>query len=262
MFKKSVGQRALISRHTHIVIAALAVSGMLMIYAIPAQQQLASATAAANLVDPVIIVEQGDIAQEIVDDTRQRIEQDAEQDQRQDQDQRINQDIAQTNEAEVDQEETNNQANVIDTGDNTATTTQIGDNDAIGNALSAESEGGSAEAKGGKHSHPTATGGSSEAEASIEQEVDNTATTTQDSSADDNVQVNTNTFGDDVAWVDQDNRAIQAAANLGFQNQEQDLNQYATNTDVTANVAEQTNELCDPDAIGLLVALEAVGPIC
>jgi len=148
---------------------------------------------------------------------------------------------------------------VIDTGDNTATTTQVVDNDANENSLSAKSEGGDAEAKGDKYSHPSATGGSSEAEASIEQEVDNEATTTQDSSADDNVQVNTNTFGNDFADIDQTNTADQTAVNFGVQNQEQDLNQYATNTDVTANIAEQTNALCDP--LDLAIGAHA-GDVC
>ncbi len=252
-----------ITRHKQVVIAALAVSGMLL-YAIPAPQLVS----AQNLVEPVIVgpidddTQTNTLAQRLVDETDQRIRQQAEQDQRQDQDQRIDQELSQTNEADVDQSEENNQANVIDTGDNTATTTQVVDNDANLNELEAQSSGGDAEAKGGKESHPSATGGSSEAEASIEQEGENEATTTQDSSADNNVQVNENTFGADVAVVDQDNTADQDAVNVGIQNQEQDLNQYATNTDVTANVAEQTNELCDPDAIGLLVALEAVGPIC
>jgi hypothetical protein len=211
----------------------------MLLYAIPAAQ-LASAT---NLVEPVFVDDETqtqNLAQELVDETRQRIDQQAEQDQ----DQEIEQDIDQTNTANIDQSEVNNQANSITTGDNTATTTQVGDNDAIGNSLAAESEGGSAEAY--KSDGSSASGGGSEASASIEQDVDNTATTTQDSSASGNLQVNTNTFGDDVAFVDQDNTADQTAVNVGVQTQEQDLNQYAINADVTANVGEQEQELCDP----------------
>jgi hypothetical protein len=82
MFKKSIGQTVPISRHTHnIVIAAIAVSGMLL-YAIPAAQ-LASAT---NLVEPVFVDDETqtqNLAQELVDETRQRIDQQAEQEQEQ-----------------------------------------------------------------------------------------------------------------------------------------------------------------------------------
>jgi len=243
---ESVGRT--MTGHKQVVIAALAVSAMLL-YAVPAQQQFAAAT----ILSDDDHVEQN-LAQRLVDDTRQRIDQNAEQDQRQDQDQRIDQDIDQTNTADVDQSEENNQANVIDTGDNTATTTQVVDNDANENTLEAKSSGGDAEAKGDKYSHPSATGGSSEAEAEIEQEGSNTATTTQDSSADDNVQVNTNTFGNDFAFVDQDNTADQDAVNVGVQTQEQDINQYATNTDLTANVGEQHQEFCDPLDIALIQA--------
>ena len=56
--------------------------------------------------------------------------------------------------------------------------------------------------------------------AAIGQNVDNDATTVQDSSADDNELTNDNEFGDDVAVVDQDNDAEQDAFNLGFQFQD------------------------------------------
>ncbi len=225
MFKKSVGQRIAISRHKHLVIAAIAISTMLLLYAFPAQQ-LASAT--LIIVVPPDEIEQEpefgdqDLAQRLVDDTRQRTDQEAEQRQTQEQEQEIEQELEQSNEADIDQSEENNQANVIETGDNTATATQIGDNDAIGNDMAAESE-----------------GGSGEASASIEQSVENEATTEQDSSADENVLVNENTFGDDIAVVDQDNTADQDAVNVGIQEQEQDLIQEAVNVDVNRQVAEQ-----------------------
>lgn len=71
--------------------------------------------------------------------------------------------------------------------------------------------------------------------AAIGQNVDNDATTVQDSSADDNE------FEDDVAVVDQDNDAEQAAFNLGFQfqdaTQDQDVDQDATQEDFNFQIA-------------------------
>src|ERR671923_213865 len=58
-------------------------------------------------------------------------------------------------------------------------------------------------------------------------------TTIQDSSADDNILANENTFGDDLALIDQDNLADQDAANVGIQDQDltqdQVQDQFATN---------------------------------
>jgi hypothetical protein len=231
----------------------------MLLYAIPAAQ-LASAT---NMVEPVIVgpidddTQTQDLAQSLVDRTHQRIDQEASQEQEQD----IEQDLDQTNTANVDQSEVNNQANTIETGDNTASTTQVGENVANENTLEAGSEAGSAEAY--KSDKSTVSGGDSSAEAALEQDVDNVATTTQTSSASGNVQLNTNTFGNDVAVVDQDNTADQDAANVGIQTQDQDINQYATNADTTAQLGAQEQELCDPDAIGLTNIFEgAVGPIC
>lgn len=111
--------------------------------------------------------------------------------------------------------------------------------------MAAESEGGSAEAY--RSDKASVSGGDSgDASASLEQEVDNTATTTQDSSADDNLLVNQNEFGDDIAIVDQDNEAEQDAANIGLQEQEQDLTQEAANVDINVNVAEQVIQTPTP----------------
>jgi hypothetical protein len=71
--------------------------------------------------------------------------------------------------------------------------------------------------------------------AAIGQNVDNDATTVQDSSADDNELTNDNEFGDDVAVVDQDNDAEQDALNLGFQDQDADIDQDATQSDDDIN---------------------------
>jgi hypothetical protein len=200
----------MMSRNKLIAIAAIAVSGIL-VYAIPA---LPFATAQDEQVN----------AQDIVQETEQEIEQEI--DQEQEQDFENEQELDQENEANVDQSEENNQANVIETGDNTASVSQFGANDATGNKL--EAEGGSAEAEGKKVKGDVwATGG--DAEAALEQEVENEATITQDSSADHNVQVNTNTFGDDTANIDQDNIADQTAVNVGFQ--DQDADQDATQED-------------------------------
>ncbi|MDQ3852838.1 MAG: hypothetical protein M3299_08395 [Thermoproteota archaeon] len=241
-----------LGRTTKIVIAAIAVSGML-IYAFPAQQ-LASAQFEET------INQDQDLAQRINDETDQRIRQTQEQEQEQE----IEQELDQSNEANIDQSEVNNQANVIDTGDNTATTTQIGDNDAIGNALAAEAEGGEGgdserDSKYYKSSDYSSgsggSGGDAEAASAIVQEVDNEAETNQDSSADDNVQANVNEFGDDVAVVDQDNVADQTAVNVGLQFQ----NQEATNEDVNVQYGTQAQDanICDPD-----FAATFIGGIC
>lgn len=80
---------------------------------------------------------------------------------------------------------------------------------------------------------------------SLEQDVDDEATTEQDSSADDNVLANDNEFGEDIAVVDQDNEAEQDAANIGLQEQEQELTQDAANIDVNRQVAEQVQTLTE-----------------
>ncbi len=171
--------------------------------------------------------EENTLAQSIVDRTFQEIGQEGEQEaeQEQDQTQSNDQSANQSNTADVSQDEENNQANVLDTGDNTASTTQVGDNDAVDNKVQAESEGGeSGDAKAKKDSKASSTGGDSgDASADLSQNVTNTATTIQDSSADDNILANENTFGDDLALIDQDNLADQDAANVGVQ--EQDLTQ-------------------------------------
>src|SRR5918996_1372282 len=137
---------------------------------------------------------------------------------------------------EVDQE--NKQANVLTTGDNTASTTQVGSNDAIGNEVEAESEGGdSGDAKAKKYSKASSTGGDAgDAEAELEQEVENTATTIQDSSANENILSNENTFGNDVAIVDQDNTADQDAINVGIQDQDLDQTIDQVQDAVNANI--------------------------
>jgi hypothetical protein len=236
--------------HKQIVIATIAATAMLLLYAVPTQN-LAVATFDPEVENEPEFGDQ-DLAQDLVDRTRQTIDQDASQRQDQDQEVEAENELEQSNEATVEQNEENNQANVIDTGDNDATTTATAANDADNNALSADSSGGDADAKtivkktkdkvwGG-----SATGGSSEAEASIEQDAEATATTVQDSSADDNVQTNVNRFGDDVAVVDQDNTATQTATAVGIQTADQDLNQYATNVDFTAQSGQQdqTADLC------------------
>jgi hypothetical protein len=231
-----------------------------MMYTIPAAQLVSGTGVTPPPGDPIVgpiddDTQNQDLAQSLVDRTRQDIEQDAEQEQE------IDQEIEQENEANIDQSEVNNQANTIETGDNTASTTQVGENVANENTLEAGSEGGSAEAY--KSDKSTVSGGDSSAEAALEQDVDNIATTTQTSSASGNVQVNTNTFGNDVAVVDQDNTADQTAANIGIQTQDQDINQYATNADTTAQLGAEDQELCDPDAIRLANVFEgAVEDIC
>ncbi len=50
--------------------------------------------------------------------------------------------------------------------------------------------------------------------------IDETATSVQDSSADDNVLEDSNEFGDDGAAIEQDNTEEQDAANLGLQDQD------------------------------------------
>src|SRR5918992_1456014 len=177
--------------------------------------------------------EENTLAQSIVDRTFQEIEQEGEQDQ--DQTQSNDQSADQSNTADVSQDETNSQANVLDTGDNTASTTQVGDNDAVDNKVQAESEGGdSGDAKAKKDSKASSTGGDSgDASADLSQSVDNEATTIQDSSANGNILANENTFGDDLALIDQDNLADQDAANVGVQDQDltqdQVQDQFATN---------------------------------
>src|SRR5919106_5067750 len=135
--------------------------------------------------------EENTLAQSIVDRTFQEIEQEGEQgaEQEQEQDQSNDQSAEQSNTADVSQDETNDQANVLDTGDNTASTTQVGDNDAVGNKIKAQSEGGdSGAAKAKKHSEASTSGGDSgDASPDLSQNVNNTATTIQDSSADDNI---------------------------------------------------------------------------
>lgn len=206
---KSIGQT--LSGHKQMVIAAIAVSGMLL--AFPAQQ-LASAQ--------VDIRNPQDLAQDIVQDTEQSIDQD--QDQDQDLDQEATNELDQSNEANIDQSEENNQANVIETGDNTASTTQTADENIV------SASGGDAGADSWAKAHKGDAKASSDAEGGdAEAAVENEATTIQDSSADHNVLVNENTFGDDVALVDQDNTADQTAVNVGLQEQDQD--QDATNLD-------------------------------
>src|SRR5919106_1762072 len=189
------------------------------------------------------------LAQRIIDRTNQDIAQDQDQDQDidQDQDQEVEaeNEADQSNEATVSQDETNEQSNALVTGDNTASTTQSGSNTANENSAAAASEGGSGgDIKKLKDSKAKSSGGSSEAEAklNIEQEVDNEATTIQDSSADNNVLSNENTFGDDVAVVDQDNTAQQDAVAVGVQDQDadqdQDAAQFAENFNFDLSVQE------------------------
>src|SRR5918999_1476653 len=96
------------------------------------------------------VIDADTLVQETRDEVEQEIEQEAEQEaeQEQEQEQENEQSAEQSNTATVSQDEENNQANVLETGDNTASTTQVGDNDAIGNEVEAESEGGSADAYG------------------------------------------------------------------------------------------------------------------
>jgi hypothetical protein len=242
------------TRHK-IVIATIAVSAMLL-YAFPAQQ-LASATIIVVPIGEDEIEQEPefgdqDLAQRLVDRTQQDIDQRARQNAEQEQEVEAENELEQSNEAEVSQDETNEQSNAIVTGDNTATATQIGDNDVIGSALAAEAEGGSGGDDEAKHyksessSSSGGSGGAAEASSSIEQEVDNEFSAEQDSSANDNVLVNENTFGADIAVVDQDNVAEQTAVAVGIQEQDQDINQYATNVDLTAQLGnqEQTADLC------------------
>ena len=184
------------------------------------------------------------LAQRLIDRTFQGIAQEPIQDtdQSQDQAQGNNQGQTQSDTADISHDETNSQANVLDTGDNTASTTQAGDNDAVDNKVQAESEGGdSGDAKAKKHSEASTSGGDSgDASASLNQAVDNEAATLQDSSADDNVLDNDNQFGDDVALIDQDNLAEEDTLNVGLQDEtaeaEQDSAQEANNLNFDVNV--------------------------
>jgi cytoskeletal protein RodZ len=184
-----------------------------------------------------IDVDADTLIQETFDEVEQEIEQEGEQDaeQEQDQTQSNEQSADQSNTADVSQDETNDQANVLSTGDNTASTTQVGDNDAVDNKVKAQSEGGdSGDAKAKKYSKASSEGGDAgDASADLSQNVDNEATTIQDSSADDNILANENTFGDDLALIDQDNLSEQDAANVGVQDQDltqdQVQDQLATN---------------------------------
>jgi hypothetical protein len=197
--------------------------------------------------------EENTLAQSIVDRTFQEIEQEGEQEaeQEQDQTQSNDQSADQSNAADVSQDETNDQANVLDTGDNTASTTQVGDNDAVGNKVKAQSEGGeSGDAKAKKYSKASSEGGDAgDASADLSQNVDNEATTIQDSSADDNILANENTFGDDLAPIDQDNLADQDALNLGLQDedatQDQVQDQFATNFNFDLDVQEAIQQELD-----------------
>ena len=196
----------------------LAMSILLLVLVVPSGGWVLQSTLAQVDVDADTLI------QETCDEVEQEIEQEAEQEAEQDQEQEQEneQSAEQSNEATVSQDETNEQANAIVTGDNTASTTQVGDNDAIGNEVEAESEGGdSGDAEAKKYSKASSEGGAGgDATAALEQSVSNEATTIQDSSADDNILSNENTFGDDVAIVDQDNLADQDAANIGIQDQD------------------------------------------
>ena len=230
-------RRTMSGHKIQFVVAAIAVVGM-MIYAVPTFQP-----AIAQDSDNEDETDQS-FAQRIIDDTRQSIDQDQDQDasQDQDQDQSARNDADQSNTASVSQPETNTQSNVLATGDNDATTSQSGSNEADDNDANAASSGGS----GGsgkccddnkhddwKKDHKdkcdscSGSGGDSKAIAKvgIDQDVDNTATTVQDSSADNNRLTNNNEFGDDVAVVDQDNTADQDATNIGVQDQDPDQDQ-------------------------------------
>src|SRR5918996_714722 len=203
-----------------------------------------------------------DFTQEIIDRTFQEITQDQDQDQdidqEQDQDVEAENEADQSNEATVSQDETNNQANALVTGDNTASTTQSGSNTANENSAAAASEGGSGgDIKKAVKSEVKSSGGDSEAEAEvgIEQSVENDALTVQDSSADNNVLSNENTFGNDVAVVDQDNVADQDAVAVGVQDQDatqdQNATQDAENFNFGVSVQEAFQESIDilPDGV-------------
>jgi hypothetical protein len=225
------------ARHKQIVIATIAVSAMLL-YAFPAgTQNLASASFDPEIENEPEFGDQ-DLAQRLVDETQQDIDQRAQQRQAQELDQRITQELTQSNEANIDQSEENAQSNTITTGDNTAS----GSNTVSGSSQAAEADARSGGSGSDGHSkkNDCCPGGdaTAEAENTIEQDVD----IAQDSSADDNTQTNVNEFGDDVAFVDQDNVGTQTATNVGVQRQDQDLNQYATNVDLTAQLGENTQE--------------------
>jgi hypothetical protein len=190
------------------------------------------------------IIEDDTLAQRIIDRTFQGIAQEPMQDtdQNQGQAQENNQSQTQSNTADVSHDESNSQANVLDIGDNTASTTQAGDNNAEDNKVQAESEGGdSGDAKAKKYSEASTSGGDSgDASALLNQTVDNEATTIQDSSADNNVLDNDNQFGDDATLIDQDNLAEEDTLNVGLQDEtaeaEQDSEQEANNLNFDVNV--------------------------
>src|ERR671919_1494015 len=112
----------MMSRIKQIAIAAIAVSGILSLV-----------VAAPTLATAQNVIDADTLTQEITDEVDQEIEQEAEQEaeQEQEQEQSNEQSADQSNAADVSQDETNNQVNVLETGDNTASTTQVGNNDAV-----------------------------------------------------------------------------------------------------------------------------------
>ena len=94
--------------------------------------------------------------------------------------------------------------------------------------------------------------GSGDSDAEEAQEVDDEATSAQDSSSDDNVLENDNDFGDDIAAIGQDNEADQDAVNVGVQEQDatQDIDQEQdaanVNVDFDIQVGQQVERQPPP----------------
>jgi cytoskeletal protein RodZ len=130
----------------------------------------------------------GDDSGDTQGDDNQNLEQTNEQEQE------AEQEVEQTN----DQSETNAQSNELNTGDNTATVTQANAADQAVEAAAAESGDAEAEAEEGSTSSDADSIADADATATGLIDQDNNADVNQDSSANDNILVNENTFGDDT----------------------------------------------------------------
>jgi hypothetical protein len=179
---------------TPLTVIIFSVSGMLMMYAIPAAQLASGTIEDGNLVGPIDDdVQEQNLAQELVDDTRQRIEQDAEQEQEQEQE--IEQDVEAEAESESGDAEAEEEVKTSEAHHSSSSST-------------------SADADSSATATATATG---------TQDNDNTAAIAQDSSADNNIQVNENVFGNDTATqvgipiADQDQTAENRGVNLDIE---------------------------------------------
>jgi hypothetical protein len=229
-------------KHKQVVFAVVAVAALSGLVIAPATQNVRAATDPFGIVDETLgdlgIRDNGgddddDDETDIEGDDNQAIDQAI--DQENDQEQEADQDVTQTSS----QDETNIQANELDTGDNTATVAQSNDAEQdVAAAASADDNDVSAKAsaedddhhKHKKHHSSDSDSASAEADADaiikstaeatgiVDQS--NTADVDQDSSIHDVDLSNNVAFGDDtntqvaVPIIDQDQRAANLAANL------------------------------------------------